>query len=374
MSEKTLRIVIDVDDVISTHSNRDYKNATPHVDVIRKINYLHEALNYHVTLYTSRGMISCNGDIEMIEKNNREILENWLKKNNVKYDSLLFGKPIADMYVDDKCMNVKEFMEEDFYELKGGSGKKVIRIGNLVKKYASYDKIANTVRWNEDVKGFFNTPKVTSTLYESMYMEHIKGYTVSELVNDKKITNAEINKIFWKIVCAIEDFKRYKLYNDFNLDKHIQIVEKNVGTPEIEARVKKCIAKLKEYETILKRNATFCHGDMTLSNLIIDDKGKLYFIDPEQDVEASSYLLDLAKLRMSLSGYEYRFGLSKNKPDTKLINWYDKELKRQGIYDISIVLQYMYIIRLWRYKSDEDKKIVLEMLKEMEAQHEDILS
>lgn len=105
-------IVIDVDDTILTTFNRDYVNSTPHQDVINIINRLHRN-GWHVTLYTARGQLSMNGDLEKIETEVRPILEEWLEKHDVRYDVLLMGKPYANTYyVDDKALRPDEFVEK----------------------------------------------------------------------------------------------------------------------------------------------------------------------------------------------------------------------------------------------------------------------
>ena len=88
-----IKLVFDIDDTICNNKNRDYENAIPFKDVIKKINKLHKQ-GAKITLYTSRGMVSCNGDIEKIIKKNKDILERWLEKNKVEYDELVFGKPL----------------------------------------------------------------------------------------------------------------------------------------------------------------------------------------------------------------------------------------------------------------------------------------
>lgn len=356
------RIVIDVDDVISFHKNRDYANAIPNKEVIKKINQLYDKQKYHVTLYTSRGMVSCNGNLKLIIEKNDKILREWLKEHNVHYDELIFGKPIADMYIDDKCMNVKDFLKQEFCELKGGSGNNVTRVGNIVKKETTYEKLEKTRHWNEDSKRLCHTPNIISTLYNAMYMEHIEGAMISDFGGEYLMT-----LLVKRIVSIALSFKEIK-YDNFNIEKHIQILLKN-DCNMTNSSIKKCVKLLQKFENVLKENATFCHGDMTLSNLIMElATGRIYFIDPEQDKEASSYLLDLAKLRMSLMGYEQRFGLSKSKFDLSgILNSFDNELKSTGVYDVVFILNYMYIIRLWRYKDVKGKNIVLEMLKEMEG-------
>lgn len=104
-------IVIDVDDTILTTINRDYVNSIPHEDIIQVINNLYDK-GWNVILYTARGQLSMKGDLKKIEKKVRPILEDWLKRNEVKYTELLMGKPYANTYyVDDKALRPDEFVE-----------------------------------------------------------------------------------------------------------------------------------------------------------------------------------------------------------------------------------------------------------------------
>lgn len=100
--------VIDIDDTILTTYNRDFENSTPHLDVINKINTLYDN-GWTIILYTARGAKSCK-TLAAREHKYRAITETWLKKYNVKYTKLLFGKENADFYVDDKAMSIQEFL------------------------------------------------------------------------------------------------------------------------------------------------------------------------------------------------------------------------------------------------------------------------
>ena len=101
-------IVIDIDDTILFTSNRDFENSTPNQKVIDKINELYNK-GWRIVFYTARGDKSCNTLEEKINKYD-ELTRNWLKKNNVCYSDVVFGKPNADFYVDDKNMLIDDFL------------------------------------------------------------------------------------------------------------------------------------------------------------------------------------------------------------------------------------------------------------------------
>ena len=86
----------DIDGTICSQE-KDYNNAKPYVDRIEIINGLFEDGN-EITLFTARGTVT-KIDWE-------KVTINQLKKWNVKYHRLLFGKPDADFYVDDKAVDI----------------------------------------------------------------------------------------------------------------------------------------------------------------------------------------------------------------------------------------------------------------------------
>lgn len=343
-----ISFVFDIDDTICNNKNRDYANAEPIKEVIDKINYLYDN-GATIKLYTSRGMVSCNGDLEKIIAKNKDILEKWLKKNKIKYNELIFGKPLGDLYVDDKAMNVSDFKNQEFCELSGHSGYKVIRIGNIIKKEMSEDNYIKLNNWYEDSKGVANSPKRISNLYSTMYIEYIDGVTASKCLS-KKILNKMIDQILKFKDVKINSFDKSILINKTNAHKSKDKEWNNI--------VSDCI---KLIDTIdFDKYASLSHQDFTLGNTIVKDN-ELYLIDSLYERKASSYLLDFAKLKMSLDGYEEKFCNGKH-IDKKYSKYLSKKLKKLGIYKDVLILEYMYVIRLYNYH--DNKKLVKEFAKE----------
>ena len=126
---------------------------------------------------------------------------------------------------------------------------------------------------------------------------------------------------------------------------------------------------MERYEEIFKKYASICHGDMILSNILVKNGIDLYFIDPQYFRKESSYLLDFAKLRMSINDYELNFGIS-TKSNKKYLLILDDILRMNKIYNLVIGLNLMYIIRLYRYKDDKQK--VVKMERELIEENEDV--
>ena len=101
-------IVMDMDDTICFTLNRDFNNSIPNQPVIDKINELHDK-GWKIIISTARGAKSCPTLLER-EIKYRGITEAWLNSHNIKYDKVLFMKENADYYVDDKAMNIEEFI------------------------------------------------------------------------------------------------------------------------------------------------------------------------------------------------------------------------------------------------------------------------
>lgn len=95
------KYVIDIDNTICTQEN-NYKDAKPFMDRIEKINKLYDD-GHKIVFLTARGTET---GIDW-----RDITESQFKKWGVKYHQLLFGKPSADFYIDDKNLKLNEVFE-----------------------------------------------------------------------------------------------------------------------------------------------------------------------------------------------------------------------------------------------------------------------
>ena len=129
-----MRIVFDLDGVICElkKPSESYGEVKPKLDVIKLVNELHSNGD-HIIIHTGRHMRTCNGNVDEVIKKVGKITKDWLKKNNVKYDELIFGKPHADMYIDDLGLSfdssdkLKEKMDGiklNFIIPMGGEGKR----------------------------------------------------------------------------------------------------------------------------------------------------------------------------------------------------------------------------------------------------------
>lgn len=96
--EGNQRFVFDIDGVIAQfRDDLDYSQVEPNEKMIKIINKLYEAGNY-IVLFTARGYVT--------KRDWREVTTMQMKEWRLKYHELLFGKPNADFYVDDKALDI----------------------------------------------------------------------------------------------------------------------------------------------------------------------------------------------------------------------------------------------------------------------------
>jgi capsule biosynthesis phosphatase len=351
-------IVVDVDDTISTHINRDYENAVPHEDMITKLNKMYD-MNYRIVYFTARGQISCKGDIDLINETKRPVLERWLEKHSVKYDELQFGKPLGLWYVDDKALRPDEFLELEIEELHGGSGAVIRREGNAVIKECS--NAFTQAQWYRNVNGYVNAPSLHSIIENTLKIDYIDGtpgFCIDSVWQLKKVIE-EVHKIgFIDVNC------------EANFDTYIARVKSHLETPESEElskTEKEYILTLLEHNSaIFDSQKSFCHGDLTLGNVII--KGKLertadaFIFDPNvPDNVWTSHLLDLAKINQSLRfNYEYEFMDAKTKYPQEVVDYFQNEVLNTMDLKLSvIILELTHWVRMIKYKEPIERKMVI---------------
>ena len=104
ITNNNLVFYIDIDNTICSYSeDLDYSKATPRPERIQKINSLYDQGNT-IVYWTARGTGSGMDWRGVTEKQ----FADW----GVKYHELKFGKPIYDLFVDDKNINAERFFDD----------------------------------------------------------------------------------------------------------------------------------------------------------------------------------------------------------------------------------------------------------------------
>ena len=112
METKNLRICIDLDGVICRlkKNNESYEELLPVEGAIEKINTLKNEGHY-IIIYTARRMNTHKANIPKVIADIGKITLDWLAKYNIPYDEIMFGKPWADIYIDDNAYRFNSWNE-----------------------------------------------------------------------------------------------------------------------------------------------------------------------------------------------------------------------------------------------------------------------
>lgn len=112
--KQQLTFVFDIDGTICPIKKKDekYEDLVPYSEITDKMREYHQN-GAKIILYTSRNMNSYGGNIGKINAHTAPILMEWLKKWNIPFDEIVFGKVWPGhngYYVDDRSVRPNEFL------------------------------------------------------------------------------------------------------------------------------------------------------------------------------------------------------------------------------------------------------------------------
>lgn len=117
-----MRICFDIDGTICELKSYigSYEKVRPLPGVVELMKKLHDQ-GHVIILHTARHMKTCNGNVGLVLAKQGSTLFDWLLKYEIPYDEIYFGKPYADIYIDDNCLrfngNWKELADIDWSKL-----------------------------------------------------------------------------------------------------------------------------------------------------------------------------------------------------------------------------------------------------------------
>ena len=122
------RICIDLDGVICSikQPNETYADVKPIEGAIEKLKKL-RANGHYIIIHTARHMKTCNGNVGQVVSRIGAITLKWLADNEVEYDEIYFGKPWAELYIDDNAFRFMSWsdIEDDGSNLPNSTESKI---------------------------------------------------------------------------------------------------------------------------------------------------------------------------------------------------------------------------------------------------------
>lgn len=98
------RLCIDLDGVICAlrKPHEKYENLKPLPGAVKALQALKKSGAY-IIINTARNMKTQEANLGRVQANVGLITLNWLRKHKIPYDEIYFGKPWADVYIDDNA-------------------------------------------------------------------------------------------------------------------------------------------------------------------------------------------------------------------------------------------------------------------------------
>lgn len=100
-----MRICIDLDGVICKlrRDEETYADLEPVDGAAERLRSLRKA-GHTVIIMTARHMKTCDGNVGLVLARQGATTFSWLEKHGIEYDEIHFGKPHADIYIDDNAL------------------------------------------------------------------------------------------------------------------------------------------------------------------------------------------------------------------------------------------------------------------------------
>lgn len=107
-----MRISVDIDGVVCRlrEPGQDYADLEPVPGAKEKLKAL-RAAGHYIILNTARHMKTCQGNVGLVVARKGATTLNWLAKHGIEYDEIYFGKPHADIYLDDNAVRFESWDE-----------------------------------------------------------------------------------------------------------------------------------------------------------------------------------------------------------------------------------------------------------------------
>jgi len=295
-------IVIDFDGTLALGDFSCLENMKPNMNLVTLLKQMYLDGNY-IKIVTARGCKSCTTIDERYDKYYNRIT-NWLAKHNIPYNELSFNKEYGDVYIDDRCHNIKHSIQYSKLDSEF-TGNKVRRINNYVIK--KIHSASDEIKWYaKAIELGLHTPEILTYDSDTISMSYIHG-------NECK--NLDL------IVNVLTRFKNTNATNNVNFNSYIDRIERHMSN-NIEIKDSEKVLKLLKQINPVN---TFNHGDFSTNNIIESDN-KLYLIDPlYSDDIYQSYIIDIAKHLFSILYYSldwvfykqcYEYYISKLNIDT----------------------------------------------------------
>lgn len=199
-----MRIVVDLDGVICKlkNPNVSYSNVEPNFDMIRIMKEWKKS-GHTLIIYTGRHMRTCNGDVAKVRKKIGPITSQWLKKWDVPYDEIYYGKPYGDLYIDDLALpftssgniaNKMDSLKFNFVIPMAGEGRRFKEVGITRPKFMIKVKKKTLFEWSLESLPL----DISKSIFFVCLQEHQNKFKINNFI--KNIMRQNYRKLDYTII------------------------------------------------------------------------------------------------------------------------------------------------------------------------------
>ena len=372
ISKPHLRICFDLDNTLVTYPyvSGDYSTVKPiekNISLLKKL----KAEGHTIIIYTARRMATHNHNVGAVMKDIARITFDTLALYNIEYDEILFGKPLADIYIDDRAVNPlhetltffgKELVVQDtqglsiinklpnnkYNQLRFQSSHSLMKEGpsQCIRNEAFYyQKITN----EHDIREFFPTFYSYTEKNEKGYLEieYKKGVPFFTLMKNKVLypTHIELLFDFLHTLHSKQSICETSLTKECIRNNYINKLEKRYADTslynynELHDFKDTIFAYLNTYINSDRcKIVPFIHGDFWFSNMMYTFENKFCCFDMRGAIDTlqttgGDPLYDYAKVLQSILGFDfYLYDIAMPKDYSMyLLSIFKKSLEKMNI-------------------------------------------
>jgi hypothetical protein len=268
--------------------------------------------------------------IQDIGKITLESLDNL----NIIYDEIIFGKPIADIYIDDRAINpyINDvsyfgiFNEKSDYipnKINNNKYNTIKKIDNLIKKTGANIFMKGELYFYQNmpinIANYFpslnNFNKKNDKL--EIFIEYINGISLFYLYKYQLLTTKNIDSLFNilseihntnnEILNLKEEITDQNIYNNYFIKLEKRFNKYDYFFENSQIIYDKIINMLKKYYN--PKKVKVIHGDFWFSNILIDYDDKYKLLDMKGQVDniltlSGDIYYDYGKFYQSILGYD----------------------------------------------------------------------
>jgi capsule biosynthesis phosphatase len=363
LPKRTMRICFDLDNTLVTYPTTpmDYKTVKPIPSMIELLQQMKKD-GHTIIIYTARRMESHGGNLGKVMRDIGKITLDTLDLFDIPYDEIVFGKPIADMYIDDRAINpyrndlqcmgyLYQKPERPMNVLPNNKYNDIRLENNKIVKTGPRIILEGEVYYYQhlpsiDAFPLFYGIKLLND-YVEIRMEYIKNISFYSLYQSELLNETHIDLLFESLDVLhhtiqpehhILPSKEHVILNYTNKLKSRFSNKEDYPFEDYEIYQQKCLSHIEIYTKGPLTIVPYIHGDLWFSNILLTFQHRLKWIDMKGKVDVllttgGDIMYDYGKIYQSALGYDtLLYGTSVSGPYAKKIKQYiEYKILQKGV-------------------------------------------